>query len=189
MKRTHAAILLLAVQLVLVLGVAAKYLYERATRPRVWVLAGVYDPSQPLRGRYLALQLIVDACSLPHDQSHLQPAFDAMNSSYKGPKLPGQWNWTVALKASNGKLIAVEDDNPRSPADAPRITSLDNLPCDRVRITPGVEYFIPDTAKSPLPLKPGQYLWVEVTVPAEGPPRPIQLAVSDEAGFHPLSLR
>jgi hypothetical protein len=49
-----------------------------------------------------------------------------------------------------------------------------------------VEFFIPDTAKGPFPLKPGQELWVEVTMPPTGPPRPIQLALSTGAGFHPL---
>jgi hypothetical protein len=31
-------------------------------------------------------------------------------------------------------------------------------------------------------------LWVEVTVPPSGPPRPIQLAVSSEAGWQPLKF-
>jgi hypothetical protein len=48
------------------------------------------------------------------------------------------------------------------------------------------EFFIPDTAKPPFPLQKGQELWVEVTVPAAGPPRPIQLALSGSDGFHPL---
>jgi len=37
-------------------------------------------------------------------------------------------------------------------------------------------------------LKQGQELWVEVTAPVSGPPRPIQLALSDSTGFYPLHL-
>jgi hypothetical protein len=38
-------------------------------------------------------------------------------------------------------------------------------------------------------LPPGQELWAEVTVPSSGPPRPIQLALSDGKQFHVLNLR
>ncbi|MGB6544043.1 MAG: hypothetical protein WBE97_00325, partial [Candidatus Acidiferrales bacterium] len=36
--------------------------------------------------------------------------------------------------------------------------------------------FVSDTADIPV-LKTGQELWVEVTVPAKGPPRPIRMAI------------
>jgi hypothetical protein len=52
-----------------------------------------------------------------------------------------------------------------------------------------VEYFISDTAQSPFPPKKGEELWVEVTVPKMGPPRPIQLAMSKDGVFTPLVLR
>ena len=51
-----------------------------------------------------------------------------------------------------------------------------------------VDYFIPDAAKTPFPLKKGEELWVEVTVPPMGPPRPIQLAISKDGAFTPLAL-
>ena len=74
-KAMRAGIILALVQLVLVLSVAGKYLYERKTRPRVWTRAAQYDPSLPLRGRYVALQLMVDACGLPRGAEHTIPAF------------------------------------------------------------------------------------------------------------------
>jgi hypothetical protein len=55
-------------------------------------------------------------------------------------------------------------------------------------LSESVEYFIADTARSPFPLQPGQELWVEVTVPPMGPPRPIQLATSNNGVFTPLKL-
>ena len=48
---------------------------------------------------------------------------------------------------------------------------------------------IGDRAKSPFPLKANEELWAEVTVPPSGPPRPIQLAISNAAGFKPLVVR
>ena len=51
------------------------------------------------------------------------------------------------------------------------------------------DFFSGDRAKSPFPLKPHEELWVEVTVPPSGPPRPIQLAISSDAGFKPLVIR
>jgi hypothetical protein len=72
MSRIRAALLLLLIQLALVSSIAAKYLYERRTCPRVWSRATQYDPNLPLRERYLALQLLVDACRLPRDSAHFQ---------------------------------------------------------------------------------------------------------------------
>jgi hypothetical protein len=51
----------------------------------------------------------------------------------------------------------------------------------------GIPFFIPEHAMVPFP-KPGQELWAEVTVPRKGPPRPIQLAIKDEAEWRPLNL-
>jgi len=189
MKRTLTASLLLAIQLVLVLSIAAKYLYERHTRPRVWVVAGVYDPSQPLRGRYLALQLRLNSCALPHDPKHFEQGFPIFDEGRPTAKHgPGRWNWDVSLETREGKLLPVLDEDARDPSKVAHLSHRENSPCDLATLSPGVEYFIPDTARPPSPLKPNQFLWVEVTVPAEGPPRPIQLALSDSSGFHTLNL-
>ena len=50
-------ILLAGLQCALVLSLAGKLVYDRATRPRVWVKTQRYDPDLPIRGRYLSLQL------------------------------------------------------------------------------------------------------------------------------------
>lgn len=184
MTRLRAALLLLLLQLVVVSSVAAKYLYERRTCPRVWSRATQYDPNLPLRGRYLALQLLVDACQLPRDSARLQryPAYGA----HTARRMPGYWRWNVSLSVSNGHLAPVIQDHPKSPADAFQLTLAEDRPCDRVPLMPSSEFFIPDRAQSPFPLKQGQELWVEVTVPPSGPPRPIQLALSTKSSFETL---
>ena len=186
MTRIRAALLLLLLQLVVVSSVAAKYLYERRTCPRVWSRATQYDPNLPFRGRYLALQLLVDACQLPRDPAHFQsyPAYGV----HPARKMPGYWRWTVSLRVANGHLVPVIQDHPKSPADAFQLMLAEDRPCDRAALTSSSEFFIPDRAQSPFPLKQGQELWVEVTVPPSGPPRPIQLALSTKSSFQTLKF-
>jgi hypothetical protein len=109
----------------------------------------------------------------------------------------------VSLEARDGRLMPVLNSRPRDPNDTGDVTLWEDAPCDRAILSRGlssfteVEYFIPDTATLSLPqsslhglppVKGAPELWVEVTVPAEGPPRPIQLALSDASGFHPLKF-
>jgi hypothetical protein len=178
------AVLLLAVQAVLVLSIAGKYLYERKTCPRVWVRAAQYDPNAPLRGRYLAMQLAVDGCGLPRDEAH-QYRYAVPSVTVLSPA----WRWTVRLEVQGGKLVSVLASDTDRPEMTDELTGWGDRPCERATLAQDVEYFISDTAKSPFPPKKGEELWVEVTVPPMGPPRPIQLAVSKNGVFTPLNLR
>lgn len=184
MKTKYAALFLLGIQLLLVLSVAGKYGYERRTCPRVWVKTGQYDPNEPLRGRYLGLQLSVDACSLPRDKAQFSPGYPYAS----GGRMPAWWTWNVVLVAQDGHLVPRVADPQRGAGDIEAITLREKQPCESAVLSSAANYFIPDTAKGPFPLKPGQELWVEVTVPPSGPPRPIQLAVSSEAGWQPLKF-
>ena len=47
-------------------------------------------------------------------------------------------------------------------------------------------YFIPEHAPDPSRRPPGEELWVEVTLPRRGPPRPIRLAVKGRGKFELL---
>jgi hypothetical protein len=51
-------VILAALQCALVLSLSGKLLYDRSTRPRVWVKTAPRDPAMPIRGRYLALRLV-----------------------------------------------------------------------------------------------------------------------------------
>ena len=57
MSLRRKALILAALQCVIVLSLTGKLLYDRASRPRVWVKTRPWDPSLPIRGRYLALRL------------------------------------------------------------------------------------------------------------------------------------
>jgi hypothetical protein len=174
MKALRPGLILLCVQLLLLLSVAGNYLYERETRPRIWTRATQFDPALPLRGRYLALHLELDACDLPRE------AGNSFLDFYRRP-IPGRWN--VSLLASNGKVVPKLDASSRL-----TLTLAKNQPCDRATLNNQELLFIPDRAQLPFPLKPGEELWLEVTLPSSGPPRPLQIAISNAKGFHPLKL-
>jgi hypothetical protein len=184
MTRTRAALLLLLVQLGLVSSVAAKYLYERRTCPRVWSRATQFDPNLPLRGRYLALQLLVDACHLPRDPAHFQRFVPY--GVRPAASTPGYWTWYASLSVANGHLVPLLQDHPKNPADTVRLSLAEDGSCERVPVSQTTEFFIPDGAQPPFPLAAGQELWVEVTLPPSGPPRPTQLALSTKSGFRIL---
>ena len=183
MNRIQRAIVLLAVQAALVLSIAGKYLYQREVCPRVWVRSAQYDPNMPLRGRYLALSLMVDACSLPPDTTNYSGP-----SVIRDPKLQREMHWPVRLVAQNGKLVPVLATSTDKPEETQQINLWASRTCDRAVLSNSVDYYIPDTAKTPFPLHKGEELWVEVTVPPQGPPRPIQLALSQNGAWTPLKL-
>ncbi len=187
-----ASLALLIIQLAIVSTVAAKYLYQRWTCPRVWTRAAAFDPSLPMRGRYLALQLTVDGC-----QSTLPSAKDAAfprkvdGTVQLGPYMLRQnTNWFRAnLKVDNHRLVAVRIEGQEDSSAGEEVEGNAGAPCDQMRLVSPTDFFISDTAQSPLPLKSGQELWIEVTVPPKGPPRPMQLALKDNGTWKPLDLK
>ena len=178
MTRRSRGVVLLVVQVVLVLSIAGKYVYERKVCPRVWVRTAQIDPNLPFRGRYLALRLVVDACALPHVEGRYSPI----------DRVPvGEWR--VKLEAKDGRLVVAAAGDDVRPELSQGLMQWANPSCDRAVLSDPADYFIGDRAKGPFPLKANEELWVEVTVPPSGPPRPIQLAISSDAGFKPLVIR
>jgi hypothetical protein len=179
-------IAVLAVQVALVLSIAGKYAWERHTSPRVWTRTFQYDPERPLRGRYLALSLEASACGLA------PPGKANGRSSYGGYRYmnPSEQVWTVVPAVRDGKLAPTIKPETQ-PGETEMLTLPHGVPCDRARLSSNVEFFISEKARTPFPLQPGQEqeVWAEVTVPPQGPPRPVQLAISDSTGFHVLDLK
>jgi FAD/FMN-containing dehydrogenase len=52
-----------------------------------------------------------------------------------------------------------------------------------------VAFFLPEHAMVPSVRSAGEELWIEVTVPKTGPPRPIKLAIKRGDSFTPLGLK
>jgi hypothetical protein len=187
-----ASLALLILQLALVSTIAAKYLYQRWTCPRVWTRAAAFDPQSPMRGRYLALQLIVDGCqsTLPSAKNATFPR-DVTGAVKPGPYVlrPNDVEFRANLKAGNNALVAVRIEGTEDSNAGEVVVGVAGSPCNQMQLESSTDFFISDTAQSPLPLKPGQELWIEVTVPPQGPPRPIQLAVKDNGMWKPLKLQ
>jgi hypothetical protein len=83
------------------------------------------------------------------------------------------------MKAKDGKLVVEPAGNSVPTSETYSISLISDQPCDHVALPLSMDLFIPDTAQPPYPLNPGQELWAEVTLPPSGPPRPIQLAISE----------
>jgi hypothetical protein len=186
------SIAILVVQLALVCSIAAKYLYQRWTCPRVWTRTVAYDPELVMRGRYLSLQLMADGC-----QSTLPSAKHAdFPRDYNGAAVSG--NFTVRgdgevefpaeLKVVNNRLTAIYIRDAEKERSGQRVMARRNSPCDQMRLAAPVNFYISEHAQSPLPRDPRTELWIEVTVPPKGPPRPIQLALKQNGQWQPLAF-
>jgi len=71
-------------------------------------------------------------------------------------------------------------------AEGVRVT---RLRPDRTALSEPVAFFIPAHVVDPSRRPPGEELWVEVSVPKEGPPRPVRLGVKKDGVITPLPLR
>lgn len=193
MKLAKTSIALLVIQLALVSSIAAKYLYERWTCPRVWTRTVVYDPELLMRGRYLSVQLVVDGC-----QSTLPSAKQAkMPRNLEGVPVgktfsinsPGPVQFPAKLKVDGNKLMAIRIPDSDSRTSGVMVEALPGSSCEDLRLNEPVNFYIAEHAANPTPAKQGQELWIEVTVPPKGPPRPIQLALKQEGVWKPLAFQ
>lgn len=170
MKPLYKGIILAIVHVLIVSSLGAKMLYDRATRPRVWIQIQPVDPNLPIRGRYLALSLVVPAEGV-------------------APPTGLHETKSVVLQLSGGNLVA----RPAPPAAASSesfpaaIRSADGLLVADL-IDP-VAFFLPEHAEDPSVRKPGEQLWVEATIPKKGLPRPLQLGVKKDGVLTPLPKR
>lgn len=194
---SSASLLLLAIQLALVCSVAATYLYQRGRYPRVWTRAVAIDPQLPMRGRYLSLQLTVDGCqsSLPSGKLAVFPR------DVNGVVVPGPWtvgpvqpfSFPAELKVVDNKLEAIRPQEGQERSKGQLVSAWKGRTCDQMRLEQPVNFFIAEHTAMPLPVQPGRQgaapeLWIEVTVPPNGPPRPIQLAVKQDRAWKPLAF-
>jgi hypothetical protein len=193
MRFAKVSIALLVLQLLIVSTVAGKYIYQRVTCPRVWTRAAAYDPSLVMRGRYLSLQLIVNGCG-----STLPSARDAqfprdMNGVPGGSTFSIRSADTVWFQAKiavkDNKLIAIRVPESETSSLTQTVAAWPAAPCDQMRLSQPVDFYIAEHANDPTRLKQGQELWIEVTVPPKGPPRPLQLALKDNDAWRPLAFQ
>ena len=192
MKVARGSLVLLLIQLALVSSIAAKYFYEKLTCPRVWTRSVVYDPEMLMRGRYASLQLIVDGCrsTLPSAEQAAMPR--DKNGMPLGKvylvRAPQPVQFSARLTVEGNKLEVIRIPESQSQSDALTITASPGLNCSEMRLDAPVDFYLAEHAQNPAALRTGQELWVEVTVPPKGPPRPTQLAIKDNGVWTPLNF-
>jgi hypothetical protein len=84
----------------------------------------------------------------------------------------------VRLTTENGRLVAHSSPNGTEAIWRRRP--------DLWVLSEPVAFFIPEHAKDPSIRAAGEELWVEVSVPRKGPPRPIRLGVKKDGVLTPL---
>ncbi len=179
MRPLYKGLIVGVVHLLIVASLGAKLLYDRSTRPRVWARAAPYDPSLPIRGRYVSLQLEVQAPDLA--------------APTEEPEIGSRWDWhrtAVILSVENDQLVARRDPSGLEYPwyrDAVMFRRQANGTNMAVLADP-VLFFIPEHVPDPAVRQPGEELWVEVTLPRKGPPRPIRLGVTRDGVLTPLDL-
>jgi hypothetical protein len=194
MKLAKSSIVLLAIQLALVSSIAAKYFYQRSSCPRAWTRAAAYDPNMMMRGRYLSLRLTVDGC-----QSTLPSALRAtFPRNADGTTKPTGYTvnddhfpitFRANLKVEKSKLLAIRIPEADLRSKGADVTALSGSSCNDLYINEPVDFYIAEHVADPTPLRQGQELWIEVTVPPKGPPRPLQLALKQDGAWKPLAFQ
>jgi hypothetical protein len=165
MTRRQAGLLVALAHVALVGSLGLKLLVDRARLPRAWARTVPFDPSTPLRGRYVRLRVEVPVASTMTGLG-----------SYAEP--------SVQLRVLDGKVVGEID----SGTDAPRLELRQDLG-GSPRLAEPVAFFIPEHVPDPSIRQPGEELWVELTLPEHAWPRPIRLGVVREGKLTPLEFR
>jgi hypothetical protein len=166
MTRRQAGLLLALAHIALVGSLGLKLLADRSRLPRAWARTMPFDPSTPLRGRYVRLGVAVPLASTV-----------AGVGAYGEPG--------VRLRAVDGKLVG-EIDSGTGP---PRLQLRQDGGAWSSRLAEPVAFFIPEHVPDPSVRQPGEELWVELTLPERAWPRPIRLGVMRAGRLTPLELR
>jgi hypothetical protein len=164
MSGRAAGALLALVHVLLVSAIGLKYAADRARLPSGWARTVPFDPSLPIRGRYVRLRLQVPVDHTVAADRDISPS-------------------RVRLVPSEGRVRAVPDS---AGVEATLDTADGGLVA---RLTEPIAFFIPEHVPDPSLRPAGEELWAEVTLPRAGPPRPIRLGVRRGAAPEPLELR
>jgi hypothetical protein len=159
MTRLTTALVLAASHMAIVTSLGAKLVVDRARLPRVWTRTAPLDPSLPVRGRYVRLRIEAEPSGdLAPDQASSAVSFTVRDDRLVA--VTGGGTVFAQIEERNGQKVAV-------PYQA-------------------LAYFIPSGAPDPSRRQAGEELWVELTVPRQGLPRPIRLGVKREGILTPL---
>jgi hypothetical protein len=150
------------IQMLLVVAVGAKLMIDRARYPDVWVETAPFDPDLPLRGRYVRLLAVVEPGG----------KFSEQDFFYE----PGR------LEVRADRLVALPDED--GPVTFTRRSCRGGEDC--VALAEPLAFFIPEDVEDPSIRPDDEELWVRVTVPPNGAPRPIELGIKKDGKIEPI---
>jgi len=165
-KPLTKAIVVAAIQVLIVCSLGAKLLYDRHTCPQVWFRTAPYDPDLPIRGRYLALQLEMNDPRSPKE------VFEKFGNRTENVRM-GYGYECGSIVARDGVPTVVLDNSETGVCHLRFVRSRGI----ELRLQEPVLFFIPDTAQDPRSTRRGDETWVLAIIPRKGPPRPIALGV------------
>ena len=170
MNQVQKGLLFAVIQVLLVSSLGAKLLWDRETSPRGWAATRGYDPNLPIRGRYINISLLVKA--------------DAIFAPSQGPvTFPAYASQNVDLAVENGRIVAIPASRYTGfTVSAPLLRDGEVL----ATLSPPVVYFLAEHAVDPMRGQPGSTLFLEVTIPRKGPPRPIRFGTRIGSEIVPL---
>ncbi len=171
MNQLQKGLLFAVIQVALVSSLGAKLLWDRETSPRGWAATRGYDPHLPIRGRYVHISLLVKA-----DTVFLQ-------SQGRGPFL-ASGSENVDLAVENGRIVAIRASQDTGlSVSGPQLRDGEIL----ATLSPPVVYFLPEHAADPMRNAPTGTVFLEVTIPPKGPPRPIRFGTRVGSEIVPLA--
>jgi hypothetical protein len=150
------------IHLALVSSLGAKLVIDRATRPRVWARTAPVDPDHPLRGRYVRMRVEGEPIGFGNDHSTVD-----------------------VMLVARGGLLGLQSTSEHTGLRA-ELSSRDGGA--HALLYAPLAYYIPEHVPDPSIRAPGEELWVELTLPKAGPPRPIRLGVKKDGVLTPLEL-
>jgi uncharacterized membrane-anchored protein len=169
-------ILLAVVQVGMVLSLGAKLLADRARYPRVWAESVAYDPEAIIRGRYVSLRLKVKVMNAADENLPGNFGVGRAQGYMHEVRLGVEEQELVAYATADHTGLYALRSPTRNGSESPLV------------LQEPVEFFIPEHAEDPSRRPVGEELWVEVTVPPKGPPRPIRLGIKKAGTLTPLKI-
>ncbi len=173
MKRPIVSALIIGLaQAALVVSLAAQAAWDRANLPRAWVLARPVTSTPAVHGRYIRLQVV------PLVDPGLGPIRDSINERIIIRPT------AVRLEARDGRLLAH-----KTPVSGVHLVFRDNRKEGEVVLGPAIDCYLPPADGDPSRFLKQEPLWLEVSVPAQGPPRPLRLGTMKEGRVVPITGR
>jgi hypothetical protein len=170
MNTLQKGLIFAALQVVLVSSLGAKLLWDRGHLPRGWAETRGYDPNLIIRGRYTSISLLVKADRVFPDSPQAQNT----------PFNHGYGSQNVYLTVESGHVVA----NPSDHYTGLMVSGFEWREGEKIAtLSPPVAFFLPEHAADPTRGPRTATLFLEVTIPRKGPPRPIRFGRNLNGAF------